>query len=96
MSAPSNAFPLTGCKHLIGLFPRTTRSNLVRHPCWRILKTNALGCQRPSKQWCFVPVCEHGHGGCDDISGDTRLARGLPFGRMPWIRPPRPMPEGIV
>ena len=24
---------LTGCKHLIGLFPRTTGSNLARHPC---------------------------------------------------------------
>ena len=43
-----------------------------------------------------MPVCEHGHGGCDDISGDTRLARGLPFGSMPLIRPPHPMPEGIV
>ena len=43
-----------------------------------------------------MPVYKHGHGGCDDISGDTRLARGLPFGRMPLVRPPHPMPEGIV
>ena len=46
-------------------------------------KTKASGCQRPSKPWCFVPVCQHGHGGCDDNNGDTRLARGLPFGSMP-------------
>ena len=53
---------LTGCKHLIGLFPRTTGSNLARHSCWGTLKTNASGCYRPSKQWCCVPVCTHGHG----------------------------------
>ena len=35
-------------------------------------------------------------GGCDDSSGDTRLARGLPFGRMPGVLPPRPMPQGLV
>src|SRR6516162_9252571 len=86
---------ITGCEHLIGRLPRTTGSNLSCRPLSPTLKTKASGCQRPSKQWCFVPVCEHGHGGCDDSSGDTRLKRGLPFGRMPWIRPPRPMPEGI-
>src|SRR5690349_7957761 len=87
---------LTGCEHLIGRFPRTTGSNLSCHPLSPTFKTKASGGQRPSKPWCFVPVCEHGHGGCDDSSGDTRLARGLPFGSMPLIRPPRPMPEGIV
>jgi hypothetical protein len=30
-------------------------------------KTKASGGQRPSQQWCLVPVCEHGHGGCDDV-----------------------------
>ena len=43
-----------------------------------------------------MPVYKHGHGGCDDSSGDTRLARGLPFGSMPLVRPPPPMPEDIV
>ena len=43
-----------------------------------------------------MPVCAHGHGGCDDISGDTRLVRGLPFGSMPLVRPPPSMPEDIV
>ena len=74
--------------------PRTTGSNLAHAVLWRILQTKASGCQRPLKPWCLVPVCEHGHGGCDDISGDTRLARGLPFGRMLLLRPPPPMPEG--
>src|SRR5215831_15929638 len=64
-------------------------------PLSRTLKPEALGCQRPSNQGCLVPVCEHGHGGCDDSSGDTRLARGLPFGSMPLVRPPPPMPEDI-
>ena len=41
-------------------------------------------------------MCAHGHGGCDDSSGDTRRARGLPLGRMPLWRPPPPMPEDIV
>jgi len=50
----------------------------------------ASGGQRPLKQCCLVPVCEHGHGGCDDSSGDTRLTRGLPFGSMPLLRPPAP------
>ena len=35
-------------------------------------------------------------GGCDDSSGDTRLARGLPCGRMPLGHPSHPMPEGSV
>src|SRR5262245_25237394 len=78
---------LTGCKHLIGRCPRTTGSNLARHAFWRTLKTKASGCQRPLKQWCLVPVCKHGHGGGDDSNGDTRLARGLPFGRMFWFAP---------
>ena len=35
-------------------------------------------------------------GGCDDSSGDTRLARGLPFGSMPLGHPSHPMLEGSV
>ena len=35
-------------------------------------------------------------GGCDDSSGDPRLARGLPFGSMSVVRLPHPMPEGFV
>ena len=59
-------------------------------------KTKASGGQRPSKQWCFGPVCAPGHGGCADSRGDTRLARGLPCGSMPVVRPPPPMLEDIV
>ena len=76
--------------------PRTTESNLARRALWRTLRANASGCQRPLKPWCLVPVCEHGHGGCDDIHGDTRQERGLPFGRMLLVRPPHPMPIGYV
>ena len=91
LTPPWNPSIRAGCEHLIGGFPRTTGSNLAHHTFWRTLKTNAPGCQRPLKQWCLVPVCEHGHGGCDDINGDTRLGRGLPFGRISVIRPPPPM-----
>jgi len=65
-------------------------------PSLTYCKTEASGSQRPVKPWCLVPVCTHGHGGGDDSSGDTRLARGLPFGRMLLIRPPPRMPEGVV
>lgn len=54
----------------------------------KAVKTVALGAR--------VQAWSHGHGGCDDSSGDTRLARGLPFGSMPWVRPPHPMPADIV
>ena len=91
--SPVQESPRTGCKHLIGRFPRTTGSNLARPTFWHTLKTNASGCHRPLKQWCLVLVYKHGHGGCDDNSGDTRLARGLPFGRMSVIHPPHPMPD---
>jgi hypothetical protein len=64
-----------------------TGSNLSCRPLWRTVQTEASGCQRPSKQGRRVPVCTHGHGGCDDSSGDTRLGRGLPFGRMPCVLP---------
>src|SRR6266516_7718615 len=91
MRAVLNAifYVITGCEHLSDRCSRTTGSNWSYRTLSPTLKTKASGCQRPSKQWRFVPVCAHGHGGGDDSSGDTRLARGLPFGRMPVVRPPR-------
>ena len=42
-------YHLTGCEHLIGQFPRTTGSNLARHPCWRPLKTTCIGVAKAVK-----------------------------------------------
>src|SRR5262245_58178885 len=92
----SCSFLLTGCEHLIGQFPRTTGSNLARHPCWRTLKTKCIGVAKAVKTVVLCARLRAWSRGCDDSRGDTRLARGLPFGSMPCVLPPRPMPQGLV
>jgi len=42
-------YHITGCEHLIGQFPRTTGSNLARHPSWRTLKTKGIGVAKAVK-----------------------------------------------